>query len=91
MVLNVNVVVNDLFLGKPVKYSFSFTFEATILTSFSELYRFSWTDSNHLSSNEFSLPPILVPLIVLILASIPVRPPSLPEGVNTLNLGTIAL
>ena len=82
--------MKDFFLGKLVKYSFSLILLATILTLSKELYLFNSTCSYPLSLYETSLPPTLVPVVVLILAVISVFPPSSPTGLKLSTYGTIA-
>ena len=72
-VFNVIPVVNDLFLGKLLRYSVWFLLEHTSLTEFKEFNEFSWICSNPLSRKDVSFPPTLVPEIVLTIELIEVE------------------
>ena len=81
----------DLLKGKFVKYSSSFSFDATILTDSKELILLSCTFSNPRSVNDGSNPLTLVHETVLIDASMLVSDPSAPVGVSESYLGIKAL
>ena len=85
--LKSNCVVNDLFLGKVVRCSFSLTSEQTILVDDNLLIWFNSTGSYPWSMNDVSDPLALVPDTVLILLVNEVLLP----GVMKLNLGKIEL
>ena len=83
LVVKFKTVVNDLDDGKADRYSSSFTFDAINRTESKTFKALSYTTSNPSSINDFSLPSILVPVTVLIVASMPVLAPAIPIGVST--------
>ena len=85
LVLKSITVVNDLFLGRLLRYSVSFSLEHTSLTVVKVFKEFNWIGWYPLSKNEVSFPPTLVPDTDLIWAETDVDDP----GVIISYVGTI--